>query len=110
ISSDGTIYFLTKYRQELKKLGGNAVNAINIAIRETGLSMIYSTVILFFGFSIFAVSSFGGTAALGILISLTLIMSLITNLVLLPSILLTINNKKQNKEIVKEPLISVDES
>ncbi|MGR6087363.1 MAG: efflux RND transporter permease subunit [Arcticibacter sp.] len=110
ISSDGTIYFLTKYRQELKKLGGNAVNAINIAIRETGLSMVYSTVILFFGFSIFSISSFGGTAALGILISLTLIMSLITNLVLLPSILLTINNKKQNKEIVKEPLISVDES
>ncbi|MFZ9942232.1 MAG: efflux RND transporter permease subunit [Bacteroidia bacterium] len=109
ITSDGTIYFLTKYRQELKKLGGNAVNAINIAIRETGLSMVYTTVILFFGFIIFSISSFGGTAALGILISLTLIMSLVTNLVLLPSILLTINNKKHNKEIVKEPLIEVDE-
>ncbi|MFN5323370.1 MAG: efflux RND transporter permease subunit [Bacteroidota bacterium] len=109
ISSDGTIYLLTKYRQELKKMGGNAVNAINKSIREIGLSMVYTTVILFFGFSIFSVSSFGGTAALGILISLTLIMSLITNLVLLPSILLTINNKKQNKEIVKDPLISVDD-
>jgi predicted RND superfamily exporter protein len=90
-------------------MGGNAVNAINKSIREIGLSMIYTTVILFFGFSIFSVSSFGGTAALGILISLTLIMSLVTNLVLLPSILLTINNKKQNKEIVKEPLIDVQD-
>ncbi|MEY3344176.1 MAG: hypothetical protein RL090_1860 [Bacteroidota bacterium] len=107
ITSDGTIYFLTKYRQELKKLSGNAVNAINIAIRDTGFSMVYTTVILFFGFIIFSVSSFGGTAALGILISITLIMSLVTNLVLLPSILLTISNKKQNKEIVKEPLIDV---
>lgn len=109
ISSDGTIYFLTKYRQELRKNGGNAFKAISDAIRDTGLSMIYTSVILFFGFSIFSVSSFGGTAALGILISLTLIMSLITNLVLLPAILLSIANKKQNKEIMMESVIEMEE-
>ena len=102
ISSDGTIYFLTKYRQELKKKGGDAFLAISEAIHDTGLSMIYTSVILFFGFSIFSVSSFGGTAALGILISLTLIMSLITNLVLLPAILLSIANKKRNKEMMNQ--------
>lgn len=108
ISSDGTIYFLTKYRQELRKTG-NAIRAIHAAIQETGLSMIYTSVILFFGFSIFSASSFGGTAALGILISLTLIMSLITNLVLLPAILLSIANRQLNKELVKQSIIELEE-
>ncbi|MDI9339510.1 MAG: MMPL family transporter [Sediminibacterium sp.] len=109
ISSDGTIYLLTKYRQELRKNGGNAFAAISTSIRETGLSMVYTSVILFFGFSIFSVSSFGGTAALGILISLTLIMSLITNLILLPAILLTIANRRQNKEMMKTSMIELEE-
>lgn len=109
ISSDGTIYFLTKYRQELRKKGGDAFKAISEAIRDTGLSMVYTSVILFFGFSIFSVSSFGGTAALGVLISLTLVMSLITNLVLLPAILLSIANKQHNKEIMKQSIIEVED-
>jgi len=92
ISSDGTVYFLTKYRQELKKRN-NHFKAISATIHEIGLSMVYTSIILFFGFSIFSVSEFGGTAALGVLISLTLIMSLITNLILLPAILLSIANK-----------------
>jgi len=110
ISSDGTIYFLTKYRQELRKLGGNKAGlAISAAIKDTGLSMVYTTVILFFGFGIFSVSDFGGTAALGILISLTLILSLFTNLILLPSILLSINNKRQNKGLMEKSLVEVEE-
>lgn len=108
ISSDGTIYFLTKYRQELMKRAGNAGEAISAAIKDTGLSMIYTSVILFFGFSIFSVSSFGGTAALGVLISLTLLMSLFTNLILLPAILLSLATKKQNKELMKAPLIELE--
>lgn len=107
ISSDGTVYLLTKYRQELIKYKNNHLWAISKAIKETGLSMVYTAIILFFGFSIFSVSSFGGTAALGILISLTLLMSLFTNLILLPAILLSIANKKQKKEIIEKPLIEL---
>ncbi len=109
ISSDGTVYLLTKYRQELLKNNGNATLAISNTIKETGLSMIYTSVILFFGFSIFSVSSFGGTAALGILISLTLLISLFTNLILLPAILLSINSKKQRKLIMETPIIELEE-
>jgi predicted RND superfamily exporter protein len=108
ISSDGTIYFLTKYRQELKNKR-SASEAISAAIKDTGLSMIYTAVILFFGFAIFAASSFGGTVALGVLVSLTLIISMVTNLVLLPSILLTIDNRRNRKEILEEPLIEIKE-
>ncbi len=109
ISSDGTIYFLTKYRQELKK-GLNAAQAISAAIHDTGLSMIYTSVILFSGFAIFSASSFGGTVALGVLVSLTLIISMFTNLILLPAILLSIHNKKQAQEIIEEaPLIDIED-
>jgi predicted RND superfamily exporter protein len=109
ISSDGTVYFLSKYRQELKKRKNDAIAAISAAIKETGLSMVYTTVILFFGFSIFAASSFGGTAALGVLVSLTLLISLLTNLILLPAIMLSINNKQMRKEITEPGLIDIEE-
>lgn len=110
ISSDGTIYFLTKYRQELKKYKKGAAAAISAAIKDTGLSMVYTSIILFCGFAIFSASSFGGTAALGVLVSLTLLMSMFTNLILLPAILLSINNKSTKTEIIEEPLIDIEDS
>lgn len=108
IASDGTVYFLTKYRQELKK-GFTAPQAISVAVRETGLSMVYTNIILFFGFIIFAASSFGGTVAMGILVSLTLIVSMCTNLILLPAILLSIDNRNTKKELLEPPLIDLEE-
>jgi predicted RND superfamily exporter protein len=109
ISSDGTIYFLTKYRQELKKIS-NAPAAISAAIKDTGLSMVYTSIILFCGFSIFAASSFGGTVALGVLVSLTLLISMFTNIILLPAILLSIHKKSMKKEIIEPPLIDIEDS
>jgi uncharacterized protein len=109
ISSDGTIYFLTKYRQELKITGRSVPQAISVTIRETGLSMIYTAIILFSGFAIFAASSFGGTVALGILVSLTLLVAICTNLVMLPAILLSIDKRKSRKEALAEPLIDISE-
>lgn len=88
IASDQTIYFLTRYRHELKYSHKNISQIIADTIQETGRSMIYIAFILFFGFGIFAASSFGGTAALGILISITLLMALIFNLTLLPALLM----------------------
>lgn len=110
ISSDGTIYLLSKYRQELKKNKRSATEAISAAIKDTGLSMIYTSIILFCGFAIFAASSFGGTVALGVLVSLTLLMSMFTNLILLPAILLSIHRKSLSKEITDEPYIDIEES
>lgn len=109
ITSDGTIYFLNKYRQELRKKGATASKAISGVISETGISMIYTNIILFFGFGIFAASDFGGTVALGILISLTLLLSLCTNLVLLPALLLSIDRYISRKELIADPLIEIEE-
>ncbi|MEO6904460.1 MAG: MMPL family transporter [Bacteroidia bacterium] len=109
ISSDGTIYFLTKYRQELAIKGRSVSQAISVTIRETGLSMIYTTIILFSGFAIFAVSSFGGTVAMGILVSLTLLVAMCTNLVLLPAILLSIDKRASRKALLQMPLIDISE-
>lgn len=108
IASDGTIYILAEYRAQLKKkLIGDNSSSVSAAIKGTGLSMIYTNVILFFGFSIFAASNFGGTVALGVLISITLIVSLITNLLLLPSILLSLEKRLMTKALTKEPLIEI---
>ena len=108
IASDGTIYILTEYRHQLRKLSaGNVSKAVSRTISETGLSMIYTNVILFFGFAIFLVSSFGGTVALGILLSITLLISLATNLILLPCILLSLEKRTVTKAFMEEPLIEI---
>jgi hypothetical protein len=112
IASDGTIYFLTRYRQELKNNKNISVpDAISICIKDMGISMVYTAVILFSGFSIFILSSFGGTVALGILISLTLLVSMCTNLILLPAILISLSNVISRKEIEEsEAVISEEEN
>ena len=89
ISVDDTIHFLAKYRQELKNHNSNIRISILNALKETGLSMIYTSVVLFFGFFIFVVSEFGGTIALGLLVSITLLIAMLSNLLLLPSLLLS---------------------
>lgn len=87
ISVDNTIHFLAKYRQELKVTGWDISRSVILALRETGVSMLYTSIVLFFGFAIFSLSSFGGTVALGVLVSLTLLVALTSNLILLPSLL-----------------------
>lgn len=91
ISVDDTIHFLAKYRQELVALNGNIKKAVIVALKETGVSMFYTSVVLFFGFGIFVTSNFGGTQALGLLVSLTLLIAMISNLILLPSLLLSLD-------------------
>lgn len=107
IASDGTMYFLTKYRQELRKHGGSISRTVSLAIHETGLSMIYTAVILFSGFFIFSVSSFGGTSALGILISVTLLIAMCSNLIFLPTLLMSLQKLLITRAFLKEPLIQV---
>ncbi len=104
ISVDDSIHFLAKYRQELKLNKAFVPLAISKSLRETGASMIYTSIILFFGFIIFAGSSFGGTMYLGILTSLTLLIAMFTNLTVLPALLMAFDNgkglvKKQELEI-----------
>ncbi|HLG02192.1 MAG TPA: MMPL family transporter [Bacteroidia bacterium] len=108
IASDGTIYILTEYRQQLRKLSASRVKeAVSRAIHETGMSMIYTNSILFCGFAIFILSGFGGTVALGILLSITLLVSLATNLILLPCILLSLEKRAATKALMEEPLIEI---
>lgn len=90
ISVDDTIHFLAKFKQELNTARYSIRESVINALRETGVSMVYTSIVLFFGFLIFAASSFGGTKALGLLVSTTLLVAMLTNLVLLPALLLTL--------------------
>ncbi len=103
ISVDDSIHFLAKYRQELFLNRFSVPITVSKTLRETGASMIYTSVILFAGFVIFAWSDFGGTIALGILTSITLLIAMCTNLILLPSLLLTFDDGKRDPQ--EHPLI-----
>ncbi len=103
ISVDYAIHFLAKYRQELFSSNFFVPVAVSKALREIGPSMIYTSVVLFAGFIIFTFSDFGGTVALGFLTSTTLFISLLTNLILLPALLLAFDDGKRKKDM--HPLI-----
>jgi uncharacterized protein len=95
IAIDITIRFLVNYRQELPLYGYDIKTTVQQTIRHTGLSIIYTSFVLIAGFVIFCFSSFGGTQALGWLTSLTLVVATLTNLILLPLLLLATGKKKQ---------------
>jgi len=106
ITVDNTIHFLAKYRQELKLKRWDLKDCVAISIQETGLSIIYTSVILFFGFIVFIFSDFGGTQALGYLSAITYFVALFTNLVLLPCLLLSLERRITTKSF-EEPLFEL---
>jgi predicted RND superfamily exporter protein len=107
ISVDDTIHFLAKYRQELIANNWKIKKSVYAALRETGVSMFYTSIVLFFGFSTFMISSFGGTVALGGLVSVTLVFAMLANLLLLPSLLLSLEKSIANKDTFKKPSLQI---
>lgn len=97
LASDQTIYFLTRYQQELSTTNFSTEKVISDTIRETGISMTHIALVLFFGFGIFTASTFGGTMILGMLLSITLIIALVSNLTLLPALLVLLDKRKRKK-------------
>jgi predicted RND superfamily exporter protein len=107
LSVDDTIRFLAEYRQALTRNNWKIKKSVFATINESGLSMFYTSVVLFSGFSVFMLSSFGGTIALGGLVSITLLFGMLSNLVLLPSLVLTLNKKLANQQEFGEPTINI---
>ncbi len=97
IAIDITIRFLVNYKQELPIYNNNISETVSVTIRHTGLSIVYTALVLIAGFVIFCGSSFGGTKALGWLTSGTLLIATLTNLVLLPVLLLALAPKPSAK-------------
>jgi predicted RND superfamily exporter protein len=106
ITVDNTIHFLARYRQELKMKKWDLKECVAISIRESGLSIIYTSVILFFGFIVFVFSQFGGTQALGYLSAITYLIALFTNMIILPSLLLTLERRLTTKSF-EEPFFEL---
>lgn len=100
ITVDVTIRFLVSFKQELPRHNNNIAETVRYTIKDTGLSIIFTSIILVAGFGVFTVSEFGGTKALGYLTSLTLFLAMVFNLTLLPALLL--GNKKE-KELRSKP-------
>lgn len=94
IAIDVTIRFLISYKQDLPHYNGDIKTTVMHTLRGTGISILYTSMVLIAGFVIFMFSGFGGTKALGYLTSLTLLAATLTNLVLLPVILLSLEKKR----------------
>lgn len=116
ISVDDAIHYLARYRQELVASNWKIKKSVYAAIRETGISMFYTAIVLLLGFSVFTISSFGGTVALGALVSITLFFATLSNLLFLPSLLVSLDKSVSNKKTFKKlavklfPDKEVDES
>ncbi len=106
ISVDNAIHFLSRYRLQLKLNNWQIKESAIAALKETGFSMVYSSVVLFFGFIIFVLSSFGGTESLGYLIAFTLVVALLSNLFILPSLILSLDKWITTKTF-QEPLLEI---
>jgi hypothetical protein len=106
ISVDNAIQYLSRYRHELKVTGGKIKESAINALHEAGFSMIYTSIVLVLGFSVFIVSEFGGTQALGMLISTSLFIAMFFNILVLPSLLLTLDKRGTNKGFTK-PIIEI---
>ena len=107
LSVDDTIRFLAQYREELKKHNWKIRKSVFATFADAGLSMFYTSIVLFFGFSVFMLSSFGGTIALGGLVAITLFFGMLSNLMLLPALVLTLNKTLANKQELMEPRIDI---
>lgn len=105
ITVDNTIHFLAKYRQEIWLQKYSLYECVLLAVKDTGASILYTSIVLFFGFGMFAFSQFDGSRALGVLTALTLLSALLTNLIVLPAMLLSFN-----KSAVTEAFIEPEES
>lgn len=106
ITVDNTIHFLAKYRQELREHNWNIKLSVLSAVKDTGASILFTSIVLFFGFGIFVFSEFDGTRALGILTALTLFTAMLTNLIVLPAMLLSLEHHLSTKAFA-EPFIQV---
>ncbi|MEK8179288.1 MMPL family transporter [Flavobacterium buctense] len=107
MSVDDTLRFLAQYRLELSRNDWRIKKSVFATFDDAGTSMFYTSIILFFGFSVFMLSSFGGTVALGGLVALTLCFGMLSNLVLLPSLVLTLNKTLANQQELPEPTIDI---
>src|SRR5690606_32378570 len=109
ISVDNAIQFMAKYRHDLIANQGKVRRSVMSAIRETGISTFYTSVVLILGFAVFTLSSFSGTIALGGLISCTLLFAMFANLVVLPSLVLTFEKGTLSKEELIDDEIIVED-
>lgn len=109
ISVDNAIHFLSRYRLQLRHTHWNIKESVIAALRETGFSMIYSSIVLFLGFAIFTLSTFGGIEAMGFLISFTLLIAVLSNLFVLPSLLLSLDKRITTQAFQEPYLILFDE-
>ena len=109
ITIDVTIRFLVNFKQELARHDDSIADTVHRTIHDTGLSIIYTSLILIAGFGVFMLSQFDGTKSLGYLTSITLLLAMVTNLTLLPALLLWMDKVIEKKNNATDFLMGEDD-
>ena len=95
IAVDDTIHFLSRYRQEMR-MGSSNLIGLRRTFISTGKAIIITTIILLGGFGSLVFSDFLSTFYIGLFVCMTLISAVITDLTLLPMLLLAGKKRKKN--------------
>ena len=101
IGVDYSIHFLSRYKEEIKK-GKNKVEALIVTAETAGQGIFFNAITLILGFGVLLFSSFRAISTFGYLVSLTMLISSLASLTIIPAILRLINCKflmRKNKKI-----------
>jgi predicted RND superfamily exporter protein len=102
IAVDASFHFLVTYRQDLMLHNWDISKTITYALNQTGASIIYTSLVLFFGFGIFCFSTFGSTISLGALTSITILCAMFTNIIMIPALLISFDKKSKKITLLKQ--------
>jgi len=83
IAVDDTIHFLSKYKLA-RRAGKDMEEALQITFLETGKAICLTSVILFFGFLVMLFSIHPPSITIGLLISVTLLSALFSDMLIIP--------------------------
>ncbi|MBD3842751.1 MAG: RND family transporter, partial [Campylobacterales bacterium] len=100
ITVDNTIHYIHTFETELKETNGNYIKSLYNSHRSTGIAMYYAAVIVIVGFSILAISNFMPTVYFGILTVVVMLVAMIGDLLLTPTLLMITKPFKQ--KIIKK--------
>lgn len=107
IAVDDTVHFLTRYQSEVE-MDGDIRRALRTTIEEAGHSVLFNTLILGLGFGMLAFSSDGSVMLLGVLGAVAMVMGLLSDLFLLPALILVFKLDFRKSQDTSHPISATE--
>jgi predicted RND superfamily exporter protein len=86
IAVDDTIHFLTRYKHEIDA-GKSTETAVGLALRETGLGILRTSLVLILGFGVFLFSPYLTFKYIGLILPVTMMMAVLADMLVVPAMI-----------------------